>query len=564
MIALGVWDGHDSGAAVLADGRLVAAVNEERLTRRKLEVCFPARAIAECLALAGLDPAMVEVVAVSTTDFAKTLARVAPGTKESYYKVRRRQSPPGTGAVLRRILKYRLTEWPPTRLYSGVSRMCLSRALRPLGLGAARLLLVDHHRAHAAAAACGSGFDECVVVTIDGVGDGLCSSVSVLEQGVLRRVATTPAAHSPGVFFEHVTSLLNMRELEDEGKVMALADHAPGVADDENPLVPLLQARGLEFTTPRPARRLRSPLARILWRVPNEQFAAMAQRAVLLACERLVREAVRRTGKTRVALAGGVASNVKVNRAIRLLPEVDDVYVFPHMGDGGLAVGAALLAAATGDVLPRLELEELGLGPGYRDEEILGALQRAGLHADPSADFVAAAADVIANDGIVSWFQGRMEYGPRALGHRSVLARPDRLALKDRLNLTLKRRVYYQPFCPSILEGDARRLLADCGKGSPNRHMTMAYAATDEGRRQLAGVISADGTCRPHIVPEAGTSPFARLLHEVRRRTGVGAVLNTSFNIHGEPLVCTPEDAISVFLRSGADALVIGSRVVRR
>jgi carbamoyltransferase len=161
------------------------------------------------------------------------------------------------------------------------------------------------------------------------------------------------------------------------------------------------------------------------------------------------------------------------------------------------------------------------------------------------------------------WFQGAMEYGPRALGHRSVLARPDRPDLRDRLNLVLKRRVWYQPFCPSMLESEAPRLLADW-TGGRNRSMTMAYQVAEAHRARLAGVVSVDGTCRPQLVADEDGGPFAELLREARRRWGVGAVLNTSFNIHGEPLVCSPGDAADVFLRSGADALAIGPFLVER
>ena len=161
------------------------------------------------------------------------------------------------------------------------------------------------------------------------------------------------------------------------------------------------------------------------------------------------------------------------------------------------------------------------------------------------------------------WFQGAMEYGPRALGHRSVLARPDRADLRDRLNLVLKRRVWYQPFCPSMLESEASRVLTDW-TGGRNRAMTMAYKVADDYRGLLSGVISVDGTCRPHIVDDDDGGPFAEVLRLGGKQWNVAAVLNTSFNIHGEPLVCSPAEAVDVFLRSGADALAIGPFLVVR
>jgi len=299
----------------------------------------------------------------------------------------------------------------------------------------------------------------------------------------------------------------------------------------------------------------------VLWRYPNEQFAFMAQRALERACEGVVSAALRHTGERRIALAGGVASNIKVNRRLRLLDGVDDVFVFPHMGDGGLALGAALLATAKSGVAPRVDLDDLAFGPEFSDQQIESALQASGLTYSHCPDIASSVGSLLADEKIVLWFQGRMEYGPRALGHRSVLARPDRPELRDRLNLVLKRRVWYQPFCPSLLERDARAALSDF-TGSANRHMTMAYQVAPDYRAALSGVTSVDGSCRPQMVADEAPGPFAALLRDVRRRIGVGAVLNTSFNLHGSPAVCTPQEAIEMFGGGGADALAIGSFLV--
>ena len=563
MNILGIWDGHDSGAALLRDGRLCCAINEERLTRRKLEIAFPARSIAACLAQAGVGAEQVHVVAASTSDPAKTLGRVWPGSKERYYAVRRRKAPPGPLAGLTRGLKYRITEWRPGVASRAVSRAALARALARHALGHTDLHLADHHEAHAAGAAWASGFASCAVITIDGLGDGLSATISTFRDGRLQRLAASPASSSLGVFFEHVTTLLNMRELEDEGKVMALADYASPIADADNPLLPWIRVRNGVIETEWPGHALRAPLARVHWRYPNEQFAYLAQRVVEHTACALARDAVRLTGIPRIALAGGVVSNVKATRRIRLLPDVEDVFVFPHMGDGGLALGAAVLAAvAAGDDV-RLQLDRLDLGPSFEPHTIESSVRAAGMSASRPDDLPRQVAALLASGQIVMWFQGGMEYGPRALGHRSVLARPDRLEIRDRLNLALKRRVWYQPFCPSMLESEARRLLSDWS-GPRNRFMTMAYQVASEHRCQLAGVTSVDGTCRPQVVPDDQRGAFADLLREAQGRWGAGVVLNTSFNIHGEPLVCAPAEAIDVFLRSGADALAIGPLLVAR
>ncbi len=250
-------------------------------------------------------------------------------------------------------------------------------------------------------------------------------------------------------------------------------------------------------------------------------------------------------------------------RRIRLMAEVKDVYVFPHMGDGGLALGAAVAAASVSGERIDLDLGHVALGHGYQTSAIAAALRTAGFRADPVDGLASRVADALGEGRIVMWFQGRMEYGPRALGNRSVLARPDRPDLRDRLNLVLKRRVWYQPFCPSMLDSEAPRLLADWTGGS-NRCMTMAYEVSACFRSRLAGVISVDGTCRPQFVRDDEPGEFAGLLREARARWTVGAVLNTSFNIHGEPIVCSPMEAIDVFVRSGADALAIGPFFVER
>ena len=471
------------------------------------------------------------------------------------------EEPPGPLAGLTRLAKYRITEWPPEPASRALSRLAIRRHLAEEGLVNADLRLVDHHEAHAAAAAWASGLSPCAVVTIDGVGDGLSATISAFRDGRLERVAVSPARHSLGVFFEHVTNLLNMRELEDEGKVMALADYAAPIADEDNPLLPLVRVRDGVIETARAGHALKRTLAGIHWRYSNEQFAYLSQRVVEHTCVGLARDAVRLTGLHRVALAGGVVSNVKATRRVRLLPEVEDVYVFPHMGDGGLALGAAVVAASQAREPIDLDLSRLDLGHGYDARVIEESLWAAGFAAEPVPDLASRVADLLAEGQIVMWFQGRMEYGPRALGHRSVLARPDRRDLRDRLNLALKRRVWYQPFCPSLLDSEGSRIFSDW-TGGRNRSMTMAYEVSPCYRDRMAGVTSVDGTCRPQFVPDSETSEYAELLRQAGQRWSVAAVLNTSFNIHGEPLVCSPDEAIDVFQRSGADALAIGPFLV--
>ena len=557
MPILGIWDGHDAGAAVVDEshGRIVCAANEERFTRRKLEVGFPSGAIQACLEEAGLGAGEVEEVAVSTFDPAKTLTRIFPSLKESYYLLRRRKLRPRALDSWKRAFKYELTTWRPNGLGRRLSEAALSKELTRMGLARAGIHWTHHHRAHAATAAYTSGFDRALVLTLDGVGDGLSGTISTLADGKLTLLSAIGARDSFGIFYEMVTRLLNMRELEDEGKVMALASYGYAPPDGRNPLMDLFEVDGLKVACRLSPMGLSRFLARELAMMPSEQFAFLAQETLETNVVELVTNALRTTGMRRIAYAGGVASNIQANRKLRSLSECDAIFVFPHMGDGGLALGAAIARAVEKNGAGCYPLGDLRLGPSLRPGEVEAALRASGLRFEAVEDAAAEAARRIANGEVVFWFQGRMEFGPRALGGRSILARPDSESLRDRLNLKLKRRVWYQPFCPSILDEEAERLLE--GGETKNRYMTMAYEVRREGRELLKGVVGRDGTCRPQMVDES-YGIYHRLLACTRKAIGVGALLNTSFNLHGEPLVASPAQAIDCFLRSGADVLVMG------
>lgn len=553
---LGVWDGHDAGAALVRGGELVCAINEERLTRRKLEVGFPSLAIGACLEFAGLTPPDVKYIAASTTDPAKTLTRLFPRLKEEYYLIRRRKLPPRTADPFKKAFKYRFTELAPNPVSIALSRRHLTGRLRALGFRDFRLSLVDHHAAHAVAAAACSGFPEALVITLDGVGDGLCGTVRRFAGGRLELLRALPAHTSLGIFFEHVTNLMNMRELEDEGKVMALANYAYPIPDEENPLMDLIAATDGNIVSRYSATALHRELRKILWRYPSEQFAAMAQRVLEKNILDLVRHYLAATGIRRLAAAGGVFSNIKMNMKIAALDGVERIYVFPHMGDGGLGIGAAMHLNYESFGVAGYRLDDLYLGPRHSRVEILAACTAArreggALKWETVADAPQRAARFILDGEIILWFRGRMEIGPRSLGNRSILARPDNNRIKDRLNVLLKKRVWYQPFCPSILAEDGPPLLhADGLCLDDNRFMTMAFRVREEHLPLMAGVINIDGTCRPQFVKEENPA-YRELLLALKAELGHGVVLNTSFNIHGEPLVCTPAEALKMLRQTG-------------
>ena len=302
-------------------------------------------------------------------------------------------------------------------------------------------------------------------------------------------------------------------------------------------------------------------LKRFLWRYPSEQFANMAQKTLEYYILKLIKNAIAETGFKKIALSGGVASNVKVNMMIRNLHECEDCFVFPHMGDGGLALGAAMYQNYKINNITNYGFKSIAFGLEYSDQEIEEKLKLANLVYKKSSNIEKETAELISQGNIVLWFQDRMEYGPRALGSRSILALPNNPDIKDELNLRLKKRVWYQPFCPSMLHEDALVLLEDYN-GNPNYFMTMAYKVRTEFRQDLIGVINVDGSCRPQILDNNSDTKYQRLLSIIKSITGRGVVLNTSFNIHGEPLVCSPEDAIRTFVNTGIKYLVIGNFIV--
>lgn len=559
QLVLGIWDGHDAGAALLRGGEILFAVNEERLTRRKLEVGFPRFSIGACLEHAGLAPAEIPTVAASTTDPAKTLTRLFPGLKEEYYLIRRRKMAPRRADPFKKAFKYRFTELAPNAISRMLSRGWMERRLKALGFANCRLEWVDHHTAHASAAAACCGFPETLILTLDGVGDGLCGSLWTWKDGGLSLLTALPARTSLGIFFEHVTNLMNMRELEDEGKVMALANFAYPVPDNENPMMDIIGVRGLEIVSPCNSTEMFRRLRGILWRYPSEQFAYMAQCVLERSAAALAEEALKRTGLKRMAVAGGVFSNIKMNMRLAELPGLERLFVFPHMGDGGLAIGAALAASRSLHGKASCRLPDLYLGPAFADEKILRLLGAdAASPCSETREFrirrpddpVAEAARLILAGEIILWFQGRMEIGPRALGHRSILARSDDRAIKDRLNLLLKKRVWYQPFCPSMLVEDAPDLLETQGQEiRDNRFMTMGFRVRPERLPLMEGVINVDGTCRPQFVGDESPR-YRSLLQRLKETLGFGIVLNTSFNLHGEPMVCAPGEAVEMLRRT--------------
>ena len=559
---LGIWDGHDSGAVLLTEDKILGAVNEERFTRRKLEIKFPKNSIAWLLK--NNNEIEIESIWISTSDPSKTIARVFPSTKEKYYQIRRRINKANKIDQYTKSAKYFVTELEPNCLSKFFSKIALTNNLKELGLDPDKLNFCDHHLSHAYSAAFGSGYTSCAVVTLDGLGDGLSGSVSKFTAGKLEVVSKIDCKNSLGIFFEHVTNLLNFRELEDEGKVMALANYSIDIPDNKNPLLDFFRVDNLQIHCKFHGIRLYQQLKKVFWHYPFEQFAFLAQRVHEIVTVELIKNVISTLKQRNLAVAGGVFANVKTNMLIREISGVESFYVFPHMGDGGLAFGSACIGISERFKARTMPLNTPLIGPSYGSKEIKLALKESNLQNITLLSSISdTASELLCKNQIIMWHQNGMEYGPRALGGRSIIARPDSLELKDEINLRLKKRVWYQPFCPSMLRSYATKAL-DKYQGELNEFMTIAYRTKKNFRNELLGVINIDGSCRPQILSDTEDTEYRKTITKLGEKIGIGCILNTSFNFHGEPLVCTPRDSIRAFKDSAVNYLIIGDYLVQK
>ena len=568
ILGLNAYHG-DAAAALVVDGELVGAAEEERFNRVKHCAGFPAQAAAWCLADAGLSAADLDHVAIGRNPKAnfghKVLRTVMHGASPRYLKAR----------------------------LENAARVRDVKAELEQALGAeveAQLHHVEHHQAHVASAFFVSPFEDAAILSIDGFGDFASTMLAEGHGSSFRVLERVLFPHSLGIFYTAVTQWLGFLTYGDEGKVMGLAPYGTprfveemrrvvhprgdlfelgldyfvhdkeGVDmswDEQTPAIGRLFSQRLEETFG-PAREPDSELASL-----HEDVAASLQATLEEVYLHLVRALWERTRIPQLCLAGGVALNAVANG--RILPETpfEDVFVQPAAGDSGIAVGAAYYVWNQELGRPRgFVMEHAYTGPSYPDAEYAGVLAAAGLESerlDDAALFVRVA-DRIAQGDVVGWFQDRMEFGPRALGNRSIVADPRREDIKDVLNARIKQREPFRPFAPSILaEATGEWFEQDY----PSPYMVLVYKTRREKRELVPGVNHVDDTGRLQTVTEAASPRYYRLIKEFERQTGVPIVLNTSFN-ENEPIVMTPAHAVETFLKTRMDLLVLGNYVVRR
>jgi carbamoyltransferase len=572
ILGLNAYHG-DAAAALLVDGELVAAAEEERFNRVKHVAGFPAAAARWCLTEGGISADRLDHLAVSRDPRAnvgqKLLRTIRHGASARYLKARLQNA-----AKIRDV------------------KVALAEALDvDAGALTAQVHNVEHHQAHIASAFFVSPFDEAAILSVDGFGD-FCSTMTAVGSGnsfqVLDRVLFP---HSLGIYYAAFTQWLGFPEYGDEGKVMGLApygDPAPhlkamrDVLQTNGDLFALNldyfthDKEGVDMTwdegSPRIGRIYSDKLVETFGPARErggevtrhyESVAAALQKRLEEVYLHIVESLQARTGMTSLCLAGGVALNAVANGRIRPETPFQDLYVQPAAGDSGTAVGAAYHVWNQTLRQPRdFVMRHAYTGPEYSEDAYADAVAAAGLSAErlDDAELFRAVAEHIAAGEVVGWFQGRMEFGPRALGHRSIVADPRSAGMKDVLNARIKHREAFRPFAPSIL-AEATGEWFEQEYESP--FMVLVYKTKSGKRAELAAVNHVDDTGRVQTVERDVEPRYYRLIEEFERLTGVPVLLNTSFN-ENEPIVMTPAEAIDTFSKTKMDVLVLGNYVLRR
>ena len=558
MVVLGVADNHDAGAALVVGGELVAAVGQERLDRIKNSGAFPAEAIQSVLQLGGITPRDIDQIAIGTTF---TPAGILRWFRPFHHQLKAESSQFSYLLHLYILYQVALKFGHLTRLEEFISLPALQREFRRCGVKAP-VTFVDHHTSHAATAYYSAGAEPALVVTLDAMGDGVSVTVHRGEGGKLHPLYQQSGLSAINTLYSRVTEWLGFIPLRHEGKITGLAAYAPPPPKLVAHFKEKLHFVGPGFSRENYLRRANKndPWHHYLGRYTREEIAASVQKNLEVEVCAFIRYWMEKTGLRRVATAGGVFANVKLNQRIAEIPGVESLFIYPNMSDGGLAAGGAMVVAG---VKPG-SLAHVYLGNDISDHDARTALERAGLNYTRPVDVEGEVARLLAEGKVVARAAGRMEWGPRALGNRSILYKPDDASINVWLNKHLKR-TEFMPFAPStVWEGAETRFKGITPGKNSARFMTVCFDATDTMRSRCPGVIHVDGTARPQLVRQQDNPPFHHLLTRFGELTGEPTVINTSFNMHEEPIVATAGDAVRAYQAAQLDALQVGSYLTVR
>jgi len=572
MKILGIHEGHTCGACLLVDGKIIAMASEERLTRKKSSWGIPVKTIEWIFTI--VDPKEIDAVALVG------IGNPFGGVQQDDDRFIRR--------LFACICKVTPTALVASQFFVDLYLM-IAKAVRKTvevkqllagyGIGEDKIEIVDHHLAHAATAHYFSGQNNSdskqLVLTMDGLGDGLCATVSIGQRNTLKLLARTSGYHSIGEFYMRTTQYLGMKPLEHEYKVMGLAPYAPpelvresyrifksffGLSKDSLEVRNFTGVWGMSLIS-----LFRKKLAGLRF----DAIAGGLQHAYEETLLGWVKSWLKKTEIPNLALAGGCFMNVKLNMLIAQLPEVKSLFIFPSPGDESLPMGGAvdvyLRKCKQNGITPTIEpVKEVYWGPSYTNDkikDILSKYQNA-VEWQKLENLEKKTAELLSSGKIIGRLNGKMEFGARALGNRSIISDARNFQNINKLNRAIKMRDFWMPFAPAILHERRKDYLMDSHEiVSP--YMMIAFNTTQQAQIDLSAAIhQTDFTARPQLVEDDGASAFYRLLKEYEKITNCGGFLNTSFNLHGEPIVCSPTDAIDTFLRSELDYITLEDYLV--
>ncbi len=559
VIVLGIHDGHNSGAALIKNGRVLAAISEERLNNIKNYSGTPKLSIKEVFRIAGISPEDIDLIAIAC------LIRTHPPLVQEPFFVK----------LYRKIVPFVHSHWFSEIYVSILHRFRkmseLNRIFEELKIIDKEIIFIEHHLAHAACAYYSAPWqDKTLILTLDGSGDGVSSSVNIGEDFKIKRIAWSTSYNSVGNnLYSEVTGYLGLKRWEHEYKVMGLAPFGRPeyCLDKMEKIIRIHPKKHLEFQNTIHAytidiqKKLRTMLAE--QRFDNISAACQTYFESLII--QWVKNAIKETGIKKIACAGGMFLNVKANKLLRELDEVEDSFFYPAAGDEGTPVGAALegyfrYCEKEGIDSEKHSLDDLYYGREFDNDYLEFVIKKQGWREKAifEEDISDEVADLIKKGKIVAVFWGRDEFGPRALGNRSIVADPRDLRVVSKLNFAIKQRDFWMPFAPSVLEEDAGDYFINA---KPARYMIEAFDTTGKADDLIAGLHQADRTARPQTV-NSWNPRWRRTIESFKELTGVGGVLNTSFNLHGYPIVGNPEIALKTLENSGLDGLAFGNWLV--
>jgi carbamoyltransferase len=555
---LGICDSQDAGAVLLdTDTNRITAVNEERISRIKLSRGFPQKAVLKLIRISGIEPQQINMVAVASK---MTPAFILRSLRKWHDKIKQTNSQ--FSMLLACYIMYQviartslILEFIESRMSALVFKLKLNRLKIK-----AKVKMVEHHLAHVYGAYISSGMPEALIFSIDGLGDGVSFSVNIGKNGKIKRICEQKAINDITLYYSRLTEFLGFSPIRDEGKVMGLAAYSNNYSCLKQ-AQQLLRIKNGKFKKRNIfyAFSKDKKIFQQLRSKPKKEVAASFQLHAENTICRLVDYWVKKTGISKVALSGGFFANIKVNQSIARLERVSQLYVYPHMGDGGLALGAACY------LWPQqpFKFKNLFLGPEFDDQHVEQVLKKSGLRYEKIDNIEEKTAFLLSRGKIVARFNGAMEYGPRALGNRSILAQATDSSIQYSLNQKLGRDDF-MPFAPAVLIEKKDECCFHTEKAVYSAEfMNMSFDCRRDFIDKCPAAVHKDGTARAQLVSRENNPGLHKILSIYEHYTGIPALLNTSFNVHEEPIVCSPEDALISFKKAKIDYLAINNFIVK-